>query len=302
MSWWLFEGVIWIFLVVIGAALIDIFTNYGKRVLKQRSLLLVSVVLFFSWSVVFYGSFIEPRILVVNKVDIDLPSFNESLRVAVLSDIHVGPYKNYGWVHDVVTKTNAQNPDVVFLLGDYVFGSFGELGDLDALGELEASLGVYAVLGNHDYDNDRQYEIKEKLESLGIKVLVNDSEELLVSESEKICLAGLGDLWNKFDFEQTLNDCSNQENILLLSHNPDAVLFEQSHVADLMISGHTHGGQIRLPFFGAVSKIPTVLDKSFNQGLFESENSKFFVTSGLGETGPRARLFNPPEIAILELN
>jgi len=301
MSWWLFEGAIWFFLVVTGAALIDIFTKYGKKVLKQRLLLLVSVVLLFSWSVVFYGSFIEPQILVVNKVDVDLPGLNKSVRVAVLSDIHVGPYKNYGWVHDVVTKTNAQNPDAVFLLGDYVFGHLGQLSDLDALSGLSAPLGVYAVLGNHDYDGDRQYEIKEKLESLGIKVLINTSEIVSISESEKICLAGLGDLWNRFDFEQTLNDCLNQENILLLSHNPDAILFEQSQVVDLMISGHTHGGQIRLPFFGAVSKIPTILDKSFNQGLFESETSKFFVTSGLGETGPRARLFNPPEIAILEL-
>lgn len=302
MLWWGFEGIIWIFLVIVGAALVEIITKNGRKILKRRTLLLAVVVLFFSWSLVFYGSFIEPKILLVKNETVDFGNITQPLRVALLSDFHIGPYKGADWVEEFVKKTNEQKPDLILLLGDYVFGYLGDVEDLNALQNLSAPLGVYAVLGNHDYDSDRQDEVKNKLEALGIKVLFNSSEEIKLSDGTSFCLAGLNDLWNSPNLGKTLADCPAEENILLMSHNPDAILFDESHAVNLIVSGHTHGGQIRLPFVGPMSFVPTVLPNEYSKGLFDFAGTPFFVTSGLGETGPRARLFSPPEIVILRLN
>jgi predicted MPP superfamily phosphohydrolase len=115
-------------------------------------------------------------------------------------------------------------------------------------------------------------------------------------------LAGLNDLWNGPEPAETLSGCSAEDTILLMSHSPDAILFDASRAADLLVAAHTHGGQIRLPFLGPAAFVPTVLSKKYSQGLFNLAGTETFITSGLGETGPRARFFNPPEIAVLELN
>ena len=78
-------------------------------------------------------------------------------------------------------------------------------------------------------------------------------------------------------------------------------MIEEKHNIDLVLAGHTHGGQIRLPFIGAVPTLPTAIDDSYDKGLFQFDSFKLFITSGLGEVGPRARLFNPPEIVKLKL-
>lgn len=296
----MFEAVIWVFLVVVGAALIDIVTKFGRKILKQWLLLLVVIVLFFSWSVIFYGSFIEPRLLVVNQEKIEVEGIDQSIKVALLSDLHVGPYKGGGWVEEVVEKTNKQKPDLVLLLGDYVFGYLGEAEDLNALAELSAPLGVFAVLGNHDFEAELPDEIKNKLQALGITVLIDSSAEIKISDEKFFCLAGVNDLWNGGVVSETVNSCPD-ETVILMSHNPDAVFNIESSKVALIVSGHAHGGQIRLPFVGSVSSVPTVLSKEYSKGLFDFSGTKLFVTSGLGETGPRARLFNPPEIVILEL-
>jgi len=315
----MFEIIIWVFLIVVGAALIEIVTTRGRKILKQRVLLLATVVLFFSWSVVFYGSFIEPRILTVKNESFELTGLDQPLRVALLSDLHIGPYKGAGWVEEVVKKTNELKPDLVLLLGDYVMGREGKVEQLAFLGKLESKFGTFAVLGNHDYDADRSEEVKQALESLGIKVLVNTSVPINLSDGSVLWLAGVGDLWNDADLAETLSGRTEAEQVILMSHNPDVVLSPETGIVDLVLSGHTHGGQIRLPWIGSVSKVPTKLGRSFAAGWFEQKSLgfsypdsfiaddyivntiPFFITSGLGEMGPRARLFNPPEVVILEL-
>lgn len=301
MPWWIFEGAIWFFLVLGGAALVEIVAKRGRKIFKQPTLGLSVVVLFFVWGTIFYGSFIEPRILFVRQETVFLDSFDQTIRIALLADFHIGPYKGAGWIEEIVEKTNKQKPDLILLLGDYVFGDLGRVEDLAGLKRLSAPLGVYAILGNHDYDSARQDEIKSKLEALGVKVLLDASEKIELPEGSSFCLAGVNDLWNDSEFDETLGGCLGQENILLMSHNPDAVLLEESRAADLIVAAHSHGGQIRLPFVGPVALVPTVLSKKYSKGFFSFDGVKIYITSGLGETGPRARLFNPPEIVILEL-
>ncbi|MFH1089426.1 MAG: metallophosphoesterase [Candidatus Uhrbacteria bacterium] len=320
MRWWMFEAAIWFFLIIVGAALIEILVTKGKKIFRKKLLLLVATFLVLAWGVVFYGSYIEPKILIVKNESFDLVGLNEPLRVVLLSDIHIGPYKGAGWVEEIVKKTNEQKPDLVLLLGDFVMGQEGKTEQLAALGKFESKYGTFAILGNHDYDAGRSEEVKKALESFGIKVLVNTSTPIKLSDDSVLWLAGAGDLWNDIDLEKTLSGRTTAENVLLMSHNPDVVLSSENDVADLIVSGHTHGGQIRLPWLGPVSNVPTELGKGFDEGWFEQttlsdfsipdsfvdddyvvKTIPFFITSGLGEMGPRARLFNPPEIVMLEL-
>ncbi|HBR80707.1 MAG: hypothetical protein UX09_C0046G0007 [Candidatus Uhrbacteria bacterium GW2011_GWE2_45_35] len=301
MRWWMFEGAIWFFLIAVGAALIEVFTTHRLKIKKSSTVFLSVLVLLVAWSVIFFGSFIEPRTLIVRSENYSLFAGVENLRAVLISDTHVGPYKNASWINEIVNKSNAERPDLVFLLGDYILGAEGDVRDLDRFGDLSASLGVYAILGNHDYDNDRDLEVQNKLESLGIRVLRNENEKIILSDGREFYLAGVADLWNDADLEKTFSGLTEADEVILLSHNPDAVLDSEIRLADLMLSGHTHGGQIRLPFFGAVSKIPTILGHKYDKGWFELNGLNFFITSGTGEMGPRARLFNPPEIVVLEM-
>jgi predicted MPP superfamily phosphohydrolase len=302
MRWWMFELAIWIFLIATGAALVEIFTTHGRKIKKSSTLLMSVLVLIVVWGAVFYGSFVEPKILAVRHESYPLFSSGTSLRAVLVSDTHVGPYKTAVWIDEIVKKTNAERPDIIFLLGDYILGAEGDVFNLDGFGNLSAPLGVYAILGNHDYDNEREAEVQRELESLGIRVLRNENDKIDLPNGQSFYLAGASDMWHDADLEKTFSGLMEDDKVIFLAHNPDAILEPETQPADLMLSGHTHGGQIRLPFFGAVSKIPTRLGQKFGEGWFEMNNIDFFITSGTGEMGPRARLFNPPEIVILELN
>ena len=114
-------------------------------------------------------------------------------------------------------------------------------------------------------------------------------------------MAGIDDIWFGGSSKAALDGLTDEDMVILLAHNPDAVLFSETKVADLILSGHTHGGQIRLPLVGSLAHIPTVLGNTYDKGLFSLKDQWLFITSGVGEIGPRARLFNPPEIVLLNI-
>lgn len=301
-----FDLVIFFFLIMVGAYLIELVME--KKIRKQENKKISSGAYFFSflvfyflalaWFVIFYGSIVEPRWLTVNEYEVVLSDQADSnLRAAVLSDLHLGPYKQEGWARQVVRRINALAPDIIFLTGDFVFERAEQADMLDPLSELEAPLGVYAVTGNHDYRSDEIEYVVSVLERLGIEVLQNESIEI-----ENFVLAGVDDIWYDGNVSETLQDLDSNDTVVLLVHNPDAVLSEITvQQADLVISGHTHAGQVRLPWLGSVSEMPNLLGRDYDHGLFDYQGTQLFVTSGLGETGARARLFNPPEIAILNV-
>ncbi len=293
-----FDFVIFFFLIITGAYLIELFVEKKIRPRAYFFNFLVFCFLILAWLVIFYGSIAAPRWLVVSEHEVVLSdNADSSLRVAVWSDLHLGPYKQEAWARKVVRQTNALSPDIIFLPGDFVFEYAEQADMLSPLADLSAPLGVYAVTGNHDYHSDEVEHVVATLEQLGIEVLQNESIEL-----EKFVLAGVDDIWYDGNVSQTLQDLDSEDTVVLLSHNPDVVLSEiTTQQADLVISGHTHAGQIRLPWFGSVSDMPNLLGRDYDRGLFEYEGTQLFITSGVGETGPRARLFSPAEIAILNV-
>lgn len=298
--WWLFEVIIFGYLIFGGAFLIDVGTSWDKF-RRRKPVLVFALVVLVGWVTVFYGSFIEPRTLVVREQGINLTEEPETLlNVAVVSDIHVGPYKSKSWVEKVVDKTMELDSDIIVIPGDFIFSKAVQADMLEPLGELDAPLGVFAVTGNHDYTENSQQYVIDTLERLGIVVLENESIEVFVDD-QVVVLAGVSDLWFAGQPQETMQGLDQEQLVILLSHNPDAVLYSSIGIADLVIAAHTHGGQIRLPWIGSIARVPTKLGNAYDKGLFDYEDRKLFITAGVGETGPRARLFNPPEINLLTI-
>lgn len=304
----MFELITFFYLIAIGAFLIEIGTGWktlpaGRQEFnKQTGVLVIAGILAVGWVVIFYGSFIEPRTLIVNEQEIEIAAQSDQvLRAVVVSDVHVGPYRTGQWVKELVDVVMAQDPEIIFLPGDFIFSHPDQVEMLDGLARLNARHGVYAVTGNHDYEGDGVGYVVASLERFGIEVLENEVDRIKVNDAE-VVIAGVSDLWYDGNTHSTLADVDEDEVVILLSHNPDAVLLSNADRADLVISGHTHGGQIRLPFLGSVAQVPTMLGNDYDKGLFTYENQQLFISAGAGETGPRARLFNPPEINVLNIS
>ncbi len=259
-----------------------------------------------------YGSFVEPQRITVTEREIRLP-LKQPLRIIVLSDFHVGPYKGARFMERVVERANALFPDVILLAGDFLYDDASPLAALSPLSRLRATLGVFAVLGNHDTGHmltlfhtpqrgaDRTAALTSVLADMHIAVLRNESRTFSLG-AERIAIAGVADLWTGTDsVRDALDGIAARMPTILLSHSPDVILDTTSHRAHLIAAGHTHGGQVRLPWIGAIPRIPTRLGRRYDQGLFRiDDDATLAITRGLGESFPRARLFAPPEIMLLK--
>ena len=299
MPWFFFEMIIYVYLFSVGVLMME-YMHLRKMKQPQKPYIHVAVVvLSIGWFVVFYGSFIEPKFLRVVHQDVEIGTSGKQLRAVLVSDIHVGPYKKADWVERLVQTVNKQYPDIILLDGDFIASRVEELKELAPLSQLQAKMGVYAVLGNHDFSYGASEHVIKRLQELGIHVLQNES---VLLEEENLVLSGMSDYWYNGDLEETLRFVSDDDKpIILLSHNPDILLNSQTSRVDLVLSGHTHGGQIRLPWIGPLMHVPTDLGKSYARGLFRRGDQQLYVTSGAGETGPRARLFTPPELVNLTI-
>ncbi len=300
---WMFDGMIFSFLILSGVFLIHSFHAWRTFRHKRLMTLLIGSVSV-AWGVVFYGSFIEPNLLFTREYTVALPPSDatspETIRIAVVADMHLGHHHGKEWTERIVEEEMEVRPDLILLAGDFIGGRSKEAELLEGLRELTAPYGVFAVTGNHDYTNRSERAVIEALQAAGVRVLENTSEVIEV-QKKSLTLVGVSDIWFASDFEQAFEGVSEEGSTILLAHNPDAVLFPEATKADLVIAGHTHGGQIRLPFLGPVPPIPDKLGRAYDQGLFSYGNGQLFVTSGTGTTGPRARLFTPPVVDILTL-
>ncbi len=251
---------------------------------------------------------IEPNRLVVREVALSLPAWPPALdgvRVALISDVHAGaPFIDDDKLADVVKETNAAKPDLVLLLGDYVVGNepgarFVEPEPIArALGGLRARLGVYAVMGNHDwwYDGAR---VTGAFTAAGIRVLENETLELR-DGGASIWLAGLADeLTRPQDLAGTVAKAGAGPT-LAFTHNPDVFPDVPAAVA-LTVAGHTHGGQVVLPFVGRLV-VPSRYGQRYAIGHVVENGRHLFVTPGVGTSVFPVRFGVPPEITVLVLH
>lgn len=252
-------------------------------------------------AVLLWGSFIEPRLLRVRRYEVG--EGDRALKVAFLSDIHVGPYKGARWVRRLVRATNALAPDVVLLGGDFLHESAADLPKLAPFAGFRAPLGAFAILGNHD-EYQASVEAKAWFEAHGPELLLNRSVRLAAPGGE-VTLAGVDDDWyGETDLTEAFRGIPADVPLVALLHNPElappaAERLRGRSAPTVFLSGHTHAGQIRLPFLGSVMPLPHRLGRRFDRGVFRVGDAELVIGAGTGESGPRARLFCPPELLLV---
>lgn len=336
-----FDVVIWslIILGIVGELIILAIPFLRRHIKAQLFFLFIFVCQIF----VLYGSFVEPRMITVAHYEammdeqgsitpqtqqrFFLPKRTpekdtEGIRIALIADWHVGPYKQDDYIQRVVDHLKKIQPDLVVMPGDFVYTNPTQTHYLAPLSQIAAEIPVYASLGNHDFNwreqhgqgdlNAIEYDLRyaerhtEILESFGVRVL-RDSDEIIEINGQEIQLIGQDDWWatERDDVTDFVKEEENNQLSILIQHNPDGAFFQDiPENIDLIVSGHTHGGQIRLPFIGALWSVPTEIGNKVDQGWFTlaDPTQMLYVTHGIGETGPRARLFAWPEVVVFDIS
>jgi predicted MPP superfamily phosphohydrolase len=233
----------------------------------------------------------------------NLPPAFDGATVAVLADLHHGPFVGLPFVRRVVELANGLNPDLVALVGDYAHRGkdcLAQLGPcLEALSGLRAPLGAFAVPGNHDmHDAGRLY---HKLVADTPLADLTNRNRPVERDGQRLWLAGVDDLWwGKPDVKRALAGVPAGEAVVLLCHNPDFAESAPNSRVGLMLSGHTHGGQVYVPEVGRLW-VPSRYGDKYRAGLVEGPASRVFVSRGLGEAGVPVRVGSPPEVNLLTL-
>lgn len=265
-----------------------------------------------SWAHVTYATRVEPTWVEVNNLDIPVPGLPEpfaGLRVVQLTDFHCGPFVSSIYLSEVIDLARAQEGDVIVLTGDYVHQGYKHIDRMAAeLGKLTAPLGVYAVLGNHDFSvrnalgirrhRDLHRAVADALSAQGIRVLQNESLRL-TRASTHIYLSGVDDLWSRVcDLDRAFEGLCSTVPRIVLAHNPRTIEQLNGARCDLMLSGHTHGGQVDLPGLGRITLGKKV--KRFAAGIYQCRDTLLYVNKGIGVGFP-VRYRVRPEVAVFTL-
>lgn len=274
-----------------------------------------SLIAIFCFSLLLALIYLDNKLLKVSKYKIKSAKISEEFnefKIVHLSDFH--SHKYIGGNNVVIKKIDKENPDIIVITGDMVnkydreFHIF-----LDLAEALSKKYRIYYILGNHEQrlkNHDLNF-ILNKLNEFGIKILNN--EKLILKRNEKyINIYGIDipiafyKLKNKptnleESIYKTLKECNENEYNILLAHNP--LFFEKyaKYNVDLILSGHVHGGMIRLPFIGGLLSPERKLFPKYSSGIYELNDKKLLVSRGLGHSRPIVRVFNMPEILSITL-
>jgi predicted MPP superfamily phosphohydrolase len=232
-----------------------------------------------------------------------LPAALEGMVACQLSDLHVDRDEDLERLVLAVGAVNAQRPDLVFLTGDYFTGPQTMrrylAGFREAIRLLEPRLGVYAVAGNHDHWSSVE-RITGALTQVGVRVLANESHRLRL-RGESLVVVGIDDLWSRrAEPSRAFADVRPGECTVVLAHNPDTALYARHLKPGVMLSGHTHGGVVRLPFYGSPLKLLRI-GKEFYAGLNRYRDFYIYTNRGLGTYWLRIRINCRPEVSRFQL-
>lgn len=238
--------------------------------------------------------------LTIEKVAIALkrlPKELDGFRLVQLSDLHHSPFTSLDLINEAIDIANSFAPDMFMLTGDFVSHDTEYIAPVaDALSRLNSEFGSYACLGNHDHWTDAEL-VTDLLRGEGITVLINEGFRF-TARGASFWLCGVDDLTlAKTDIKAALKESHEDEMKLLLAHNPKILYRAARRGVDLMLSGHTHGGQVKLRD-DEDKLLPT---RRLSSGLYRRKDTQVYITRGIGTVVVPIRYHCPPEITLIEL-
>lgn len=269
--------------------------------------------------VALYTNLIGPYWLKITRISLSAKQVQAPIKIAFISDIQVGKYKQNSWTQKITQAIDAEKPDVVIFGGDQIANEGTGVDEsiyLEPLKILSDTYPVYYILGNHEYGiggnirfnpsrytGDRSQLEIDRLNSFNF-TLLRGSIACPEIHGQKICLYGLDDIWKNFPRFAGYNIAPSSSPLILVSHNPDGIMYVPTgkRQPDFVLAGHTHNGQIYLPWVGPLGQAYIDLSKIYYYGLNYWRGIPIFTSAGAGESGAPLRLFTRPEIAIITLN
>ena len=251
-----------------------------------------------------YAWNVEPHQTQVERVEISLPRLPgafDGVTIAHLSDLHLGPYVTEQHLLNAVQMTNALKPDAIVLTGDLVNSSWRYIEPCaEIISKFDAPLGVYAVLGNHDYWVGFLNLMLSSVKKSGVTLLRNQAIPITRGRAT-LYFVGIDDMWLHLgNIARALETVPHNACKIALMHEPDFADISARQEIDLQLSGHSHGGQVRVPFFG-----PLILPKygeKYPMGFYRVGNfTRLYTTRGIGVLPPGVRFNCPPEITFITL-
>lgn len=279
-----------------------------KKVLKWLFIVIVFII-----GIVLYARFIGTMGLTTKEyviVDKDVPDNFDGLKIVHFSDLHYNRAISLNKVKSIVNEINDINPDIVVFTGDLIDrdaiisdNDYDELANV--LGNIKSKYGKYAVIGNHDYEKDKDGVIKV-FHKADFKYLENSYEIIYNKENEKIFIGGLGNVThNQEDISKMMEYFNGEGNKIdykiILVHEPDiADNIVKDYKVNLILAGHSHNGQVRLPIIGAIYKPPYA--KNYYDNYYNLDGTNLYISSGIGVSTVNYRLFNHPSINFYRIN
>lgn len=257
----------------------------------------------------YYAREIEPKLLEIKRQSIAhplIPRSFDQFKIIQFSDTHLGFQYTIEQLNKLVDRINQLEPDIVFFTGDLIDqpNQFEESEKIvPILKKIEAPFGKFAVYGNHDHGGYGTHLYREIIEACGFTLLQNESREIKLLDGSVIYISGLDDaLLGNPDIAKIANELPQDTFNILLSHEPDIVLEAAGHPFHLQLSGHSHGGQVRLPFIGALYTPP--YSDIYDEGLYTIQSAVpllLYVNRGIGTTRLPFRFFSKPELTVFTL-
>lgn len=278
------------------------------RILKKILVIVLSVSFVISASV-FYAFKIEPYRIKVNKYTLnEQESDKSSVKIIQISDLHLKEDYTYENLRRIVSHINSQSPDIVLFTGD-LYDNYAKYRDdenvIAEFSRIDARYDKIAVWGNHDYGGGASRQYASIMERAGFQLLKNENLHISLENGKELLFTGLDDsLLGNPDLPDEEPDHSSEYRVLL-THEPDVVTKYLNYKYDVIFSGHSHGGQINVPFLPFINDravAATALSSRYTGGMYTLESQgMLYVSTGIGTTHISARFGVVPEIAVFHL-
>lgn len=246
--------------------------------------------------------FIEPYFITHNTWDMEMDGGGTTtIRAVVYSDMHAGVYRSKKQIARDVATINALKPDIILMPGDFIYElSEDKLVDTFAAYR-QFTAPAFAVAGNHDSEKPGDIAsevVRDAVSESGIR-FIDNGNTVISFKGKDLQLYGLSDIWEGNTDMGTIEAMTDDEHSIVLVHNPDAVYDFPSYAADLVVSGHTHAGQVRIPWLYKKA-IPT--EYSFDRWWYQFEDMRLFITAGTGMVGLPLRFLNPAQVDVIDIH